>query len=83
MGAGGIQAAKDDFLNRKRRMGLGGLPQKPLPDHSTAGHDIAVGGIEGGLGVLATDRLIHKFAPKGSGVGRKIAIGAGVGAAAT
>lgn len=51
--------------------------------HPTAGHDVAVGAIEGGLGVLATDRLIHKLVPSGSGFGRKIAIGAGVGGAAT
>lgn len=52
-------------------------------DKQSAAHDIITGGIEGGVGVLATDRLIHKFVPSGSGIGRKLAIGAGVGAAAT
>ena len=53
------------------------------PKRSSLTHDVAVGGIEGAGGVLATDKLIQKFAPHGSGIGRKLAIGAGVGAVAT
>lgn len=48
-----------------------------------AWHDIATGSIEGGVGVLATDRLIRRFAPEGANVGRKLVIGAGVGGLAT
>jgi hypothetical protein len=51
--------------------------------HPSALHDIATGSIEGGLGVLATDKLIKKLVPSGSGLGRKLAIGAGVGGLAT
>jgi hypothetical protein len=55
-------------------------------------HDVVTGGIEGGLGVLATDPLLHAAAgggwrnPLAGGakvVGKKLAIGASVGAAAT
>ena len=46
-------------------------------------HDVAVGSIEGGAGVLATDRLIRRFAPEGSLAARKILIGAGVGGLTT
>jgi hypothetical protein len=48
---------------------------------STPAHDITTGAIEGGLGVLATDKLIHRIQPKG--LPGKFLIGAGVGGAAT
>lgn len=46
-------------------------------------HDVATGAIEGGLGVVATDKLIHRFVPSAGGLGRKLAIGVGVGAGMT
>jgi hypothetical protein len=58
---------------------------KPMTDEqkSSTAHDMVTGGLEGAAGVLATDKLIHKFVPQGSGVWRKLAIGGLVGAGAT
>lgn len=55
-------------------------------------HDVVTGGLEGGIGVLATDPLIKRITTGRwesplehgiSGLGKKAAIGAGVGAVAT
>lgn len=46
-------------------------------------HDIAIGALEGGAAYPASDYLIRRFAPKGSGLGRKIAVGGVVGGVAT
>jgi len=61
----------------KVRAQLAGTTQ----DHTA--HDIAIGAIEGGLAYPASELLFKKFAPKGSGIGRKIAVGGLVGGAAT
>jgi hypothetical protein len=50
-------------------------------DKPSFARDVAVGGIEGGLGYLATDRLLRKFSPKTAG--GKFAVAAGVGGLAT
>lgn len=61
-------------------------------DKSTAGHDIATGGLEGGLGIFATDPLYRKVMGEAAEnpfkgglpkIGKKFAVGAGIGALAT
>lgn len=78
-----IRVTKKDLAQCRLAAKVRPIWLKAQEKHPTTGHDVAIGAIEGGLGVLATDRLIHKFAPSGSSVGRKILIGAGVGGAAT
>lgn len=68
----------------------------PERDSGVSPHDVLTGGVEGGLGVVATDPLLRaargegwhnpfkvegRFSPKH--VGKNLAIGAGVGAVAT
>lgn len=49
----------------------------------TTAHDVTIGAIEGGLAYPASEYLFKKFAPKGSGIGRKIFAGGVVGGTAT
>ncbi len=58
------------------------LHDKLKAKDSAAGHDVSVGSIEGGLGVLATDPLIRRVIQPKTLAG-KFAIGAGVGGLAT
>jgi hypothetical protein len=47
------------------------------------GRDVAVGGIEGGLGFLGTERLLKKYGPKNLSSAGKFGLAAGVGGLAT
>lgn len=55
----------------------------PKTGEASPAHDITIGAVEGGLAYPASDYLIKKFAPKGSGLARKIAVGGAVGGVAT
>jgi hypothetical protein len=46
-------------------------------------HDIAIGALEGGAAYPVSDYLVKRFAGKGAGIGRKIAVGGAVGGVAT
>lgn len=77
---------------------LQNVRNKLTPKRSTKIHDIATGGIEGGIGILATDPLFRRLTGEAASIhsalkqslhggpallSKKVAIGAGIGAAAT
>ncbi len=75
-----ILRAKVTFISKLKPIRFA---QKPIQQEPSSARDIAIGAVEGGAGILATDRLIKKFAPEGSSWKRKVAIGGLVGGAMT
>lgn len=74
--------------HRRREMQFGALDKirshlAGEEESGKAAHDIAIGAIEGGAAYPVSEYLLRKFAPHGSSLGRKIAVGGIVGGAAT